>query len=213
MNERPMPMFPLGSVLVPGMLLPLHVFEARYRALVHDVLAADGRFGVTLIERGSEVGGGDERTTVGTAAQIVQAEESPDGRWGILAVGEERIRVLRWLDDDPYPSAVVEPWPEDPTPVPLERIDDVATVVRRALALHVELGDLRAGIDLEPVDDPVAASHQLCGATALGPADRYRLLCCSGPAERLDLLETLIADDLDLSAFRLGGPADGPPLA
>ena len=104
-----MPMFPLGSVLVPGLLLPLHVFEPRYRALVHDVLAADGRFGVTLIERGSEVGGGDERTAVGTAAQIVQAEESPDGRWGILAVGEERIRVLRWLDDDPYPRAVAEP--------------------------------------------------------------------------------------------------------
>src|SRR5436189_1506182 len=86
----PMPMFPLGTVLVPSAGLPLHVFEPRYRALVHDCLAGDGEFGVVLIARGSEVGGQDVRTDVGTVARIVQAQELPDGRWAIAAVGVRR---------------------------------------------------------------------------------------------------------------------------
>src|SRR5688572_25865098 len=110
-------MFPLGSVLVPGMVLPLHVFEARYRALVRDCVAGDGEFGVVLIERGSEVGGGDVRTDVGTVARIVQADEMPDGRFALGAVGVRRVRVQRWLDDDPYPRAELADWP-DVTPGP-----------------------------------------------------------------------------------------------
>lgn len=105
-------MFPLGSVLVPGMILPLHVFEERYRRLVHDCLAGDGEFGVVLIERGSEVGGGDVRTDVGTVARIVQADELPDGRFVVGAVGVRRIRVSRWLEDAPYPRADVADWPD-----------------------------------------------------------------------------------------------------
>ena len=75
-------MFPLGTVLFPGAVLPLHVFEPRYRALVRDCLAGDREFGVVLIERGSEVGGGDVRVEVGTVARIVQVAEPPDGRVG-----------------------------------------------------------------------------------------------------------------------------------
>ncbi|HEV7759443.1 MAG TPA: LON peptidase substrate-binding domain-containing protein, partial [Acidimicrobiales bacterium] len=99
------PMFPLGTVLVPGMLLPLHVFEPRYRQMLDDCLAGDRTFGVVLIERGSEVGGGDVRTGVGTLARILQAEQAADGRWALMAVGARRIRIDRWLPDDPYPRA------------------------------------------------------------------------------------------------------------
>ena len=70
-------MFPLGGVLLPGAVLPLHVFEPRYRQLVVDCLAdddGDPEFGVTLIERGSEVGGGDQRTDVGVVARMVRVE-------------------------------------------------------------------------------------------------------------------------------------------
>lgn len=105
-------MFPLGSVLFPTMVLPLHVFEERYRALARDCLAGDREFGVVLIERGSEVGGGDVRTDVGTVARIVEAEEYPDGRFGLVAVGVRRIVVDEWLPDDPYPRADVHDWPD-----------------------------------------------------------------------------------------------------
>src|ERR1019366_10529845 len=99
----PLPMFPLGTVLFPHAVLPLHIFEPRYQALTEHCLAADSTFGVVLIERGSEVGGGDQRFTVGTRTRIVHAEHLDDGRWVLVTVGETRLRVKRWLPDDPYP--------------------------------------------------------------------------------------------------------------
>src|SRR5215217_7145860 len=109
-----MPMFPLGAVLLPGGVLPLHVFELRYRQLVQDCLAStDREFGVTLIERGFEVGGGDIRAMVGTVAKLVQVAETDDGRYALMTVGARRIRVNEWLPDDPYPVAEIEDWPDE----------------------------------------------------------------------------------------------------
>ena len=98
-------MFPLGTVLLPSGVLPLHVFEPRYRRLAEDCLEGVPEFGVVLIERGSEVGGGDQRTAVGTVARIVEAATFDDGRYALGTVGVRRIRVVRWLEDDPYPRA------------------------------------------------------------------------------------------------------------
>ena len=128
-----MPMFPLGSVLLPGAVLPLHVFEARYRKLVIDCLAddtGDPEFGVTLIERGWEVGGGDERASVGTVARMVRVEALDGGRYAVVAVGTRRIRVNAWLPDDPYPVADVDDWP-DADPDEPWLADRVATMTGR----------------------------------------------------------------------------------
>src|SRR5882724_11018467 len=114
MPGRCLPMFPLGTVLLPFAHLPLHIFEPRYRALVKDCLAGDGEFGVVLIERGHEVGGGDVRFGVGTVARILQTAELPDGRWLVDAVGTDRFRVTEWLPEDPYPQALVEPLDDEP---------------------------------------------------------------------------------------------------
>src|SRR3546814_13839840 len=105
---RSVPMFRLGSAVLPVAGLPIHVIENRYRALMKDCMAGDREFGVVLIERGSEVGGGDVRADVGTVARIAEASELPDGRWALIAVGDRRIRVTSWLPDDPYPRAEVE---------------------------------------------------------------------------------------------------------
>ncbi len=87
-----MPMFPLGSVLLPGGLLPLHVFEPRYRQMVIDCLQEDGtpEFGQTLITHGREAGGGDQRADIGTVAQMVQVDALDDGRYAVVAVGVRR---------------------------------------------------------------------------------------------------------------------------
>lgn len=216
-------MFPLGTVLVPGMALPLHVFEPRYRRLVEDCLAGSGEFGVVLIERGSEVGGGDVRTSVGTVVRIVEAAVFPDGRYALGCVGTRRIRVADWLDDDPYPRAEVEDWPDPASPPPANRLEVVAARLRRVLALHSELGDpTPAAATWQPGDDPELASYQAVALCPFGPADRQALLAAPGVAERLDLLEALLVDDEDLLAARLAvegevGPAadggfdDGPP--
>jgi Lon protease-like protein len=218
-----LPMFPLGAVLFPAMALPLHVFEPRYRQLVHDCLEerAEPEFGVVLIERGSEVGGGDVRTMAGTVARIVQAAGFDDGRWALGCVGVRRIRVRAWLDDDPYPRAEVEEWPDEPIDDPGARpVEEVARAVRRALALHAELGD-RATLETAALPaDPVLASYQLASVAPFGSADRQALLEARGPEARLALLDELVRADLADLELRLrlddaaGGDAgpDGPGI-
>ena len=89
-------MFPLSAVLFPHASLPLHVFEPRYKALMRDCLAGDRRFGVVLIERGSEVGGGDQRSALGTRGLITRAAELADGRWLLDVRGEAVVEVERY---------------------------------------------------------------------------------------------------------------------
>lgn len=200
-------MFPLGTVLFPHMVLPLHVFEPRYRLLLADVLSADRRFGVVLIERGHEVGGGEVRTDVGTVASIVRAEELDDGRFLVIAVGTERVRVRSWLDDDPYPRAEVEVLTEGPSqPRAAIGREAVAQRLRRVVALQAELDEpappLEA-VDLAP--DPVIASYQAAVLAPLSPLDAQRLLTTDSADARLDLLDRNLVELESLLRFRLHG--------
>lgn len=202
-------MFPLGSVLVPGMILPLHVFEPRYRALVRDCLAGDREFGVVLIARGPEVGGGDVRTDVGTMARIVRADQLPDGRFAVGAVGMRRIRVDAWLEDDPYPRAELSDWPDrEAGGGEAGRAAELAGVVdrllRRVAALRAELGDPAPPLDLSLAGDPLVASYQATAIAPLGPADRQDLLAAPGAVARLEALERLLGEQVELLAARLG---------
>jgi Lon protease-like protein len=199
----PLPMFPLGTVLLPTLVLPLHVFEPRYRALVDDCEAGDGEFGVVLIERGSEVGGGDVRTRVGTVARILQLERFEDGRSALAAVGTRRIRVTEWLPDDPYPRAEVEDWP-DPSSATVG-LDEADALFRRSLALAAELGEAGAPLDVELDGDPILATYQMAALAPLGPADRQAVLATETADERVVLLVELLTDGMELLRARLGG--------
>jgi Lon protease-like protein len=197
-------MFPLGSVLLPGELLPLHVFEPRYRQLVIDLLADDvnePEFGVTLIERGHEVGGGDQRGAIGTMARIINVEALDEHRYGVVALGTRRISVQAWLPDDPYTLADIDD-ALDPIPDDVGRfMVNLAATEARVQQVHrlaVELGDVPEGLELELSDDPVMASYQLVSFVPLGPADRFRLLGASDPWSRLEVLDAAL-DDLEAS--------------
>lgn len=208
-------MFPLGTVLFPGALLPLHVFEPRYRAMVRDCVAADHEFGVVLIERGSEVGGGDIRSMVGTIARIVQLAETPDGRYALVAAGARRLRVKVWLPDDPYPVAEVEDWPDDEADPDGDELHDLldATVsrLRRLLALASEVGDQVPSATSELSVDPVLASYHAAALAPVGPADGQRLLETAGVRERLTLLGELLEDADAVLQFRLGAGREPLP--
>ena len=202
-------MFPLGMVLLPGGVLPLYVFEPRYRQLVIDCLAddtGDPEFGVTMIERGSEVGGGDQRSLVGVVARMVQVNALDDGRYTLVAVGTTRIRVNAWLPDDPYPLADVDEWPDvdsDAHELP-GRVAELKARLAAVLALAVELGEVPVDANLDAVSgDPLVASYHLAALSPLGPADRYRLLCAESPAKRLDLLAECLDDVEAMLRFRL----------
>lgn len=204
-----LPMFPLGSVLLPGAVLPLHVFEPRYRALIGDCLHQDvPAFGVVLIAQGSEVGGQDVRTDVGTRARIVQVAELGDGRFAVVAVGAERFRVTRWLPDDPYPRAEVEEWPDVPDfesdADQLGRLADQVTArVRRATALALELGDPVVDPGSTIDGDPTVASYQLAIMAPVGPLDRQQILMAPHARGRLETLAHLLDDVEALLQFRL----------
>jgi len=213
--DDPLPMFPLGSVLLPGGLLPLHLFEPRYRALAHHVTVEPGlgRFGVTLIERGSEVGGGDVRTDVGVVAQVVQAQELDDGRWQMLAAGTERIRVTGWLDDAPFPRALVEPWPDRDAGDQPPDIVELLSVFHDLIAVAERSGQTVPD-ELRTVDaDPVRATWQIIDRSPLGPSDRLTLLRVGSAAERADAARDLLAEQVELMAVLNDldhDPDDGP---
>ncbi|MGI9053445.1 MAG: LON peptidase substrate-binding domain-containing protein [Ilumatobacteraceae bacterium] len=201
-------MFPLGGVLLPGGLLPLHVFEPRYRQLVIDCLADDDgapEFGVTMIERGWEVGGGDTRADVGVVARMVQVEALDEQRYALVAVGTRRFRVNSWLPDDPYPLADIEDWPDvDADAAGLgERAGELTARLRAVLELAVKAGMLATVPDLQISDEPMLASYHLSAQAPLGPADRYRLLVAPSPAARFDGLAAALDDAEAMYQFRL----------
>ena len=201
-------MFPLGTVLLPLAHLPLHIFEPRYRALVKDCLAGDGEFGVVLIERGHEVGGGDVRFEVGTVARIVQTAELPDGRWLVDAVGTERFRVTEWLPEDPYPQAVVEslddePFDAAPGAEAAGRRAAVERRLRQVLALQVELGFPAPSAVRNLDDDPATAAYEAALLSPIGPMDCQKVLEAPGAVARLALLETMLDDARDVLSRRI----------
>jgi Lon protease-like protein len=199
-------MFPLGTVLFPHAVLPLHIFEPRYRVLMHDCLRGEPIFGVVLIERGSEVGGGDSRFPTGTAARIERAAELPDGRWVLEAVGTRRFDVLEWLPDDPYPRASIQ-WREEEEKGRghSEIVDEAERAVRQALALKAELDEPAVPATVEFDPDPQVRGWQLAAVAPLGPVDRQHLLSLDDPGARLAALARLAQEETAVLAYRLSG--------
>lgn len=179
-----MPMFPLGSVLMPAMPLNLRIFEERYLKLLGDLLGEETpEFGVVLIERGQEVGGGEKRMDIGTIASVIEIGTT-DEFYGLQSVGSKRFRVNAWLPDDPYPIADIDFLPDliwddnlMPARVHLE------TKVRRLLAFASEFGDLQFGADVEFSDDPMDACWQLAGVLPVGQLDQIDLLASQSAEE------------------------------
>jgi Lon protease-like protein len=208
-------MFPLGTVLFPGAALPLHVFEPRYRQLTADCLAGVPEFGVVLIERGSEVGGGDVRTDVGTVARIVAARPLPDGRTFLLTMGTRRFRVVRWLPDDPYPRAEVVDWEDrsDGDGLAAGEYPQLVGSARRVLALAAELGVPAGDATTDFAADPAVGTFQVAAITPLSPLDAQRVLGTDSPADRCRLLTRLLDEAAEMLRFRLGAGPPGDPGA
>jgi Lon protease-like protein len=189
-------MFPLGTVLLPGMPLSLRIFEERYLKLLGDLISEESpEFGVVLIERGPEVGGGEKRLPIGTVASVIDIG-TLDEFYGLESIGTQRFRVNAWLPDDPYPMADVDFIPDliwdnslMPARVHLE------TRVRKLLAFASEFGDLQYGADTELSDDPMDARWQLAGVLPVGQLDHLDLLNAQSAEElisrTLDIVKTL----------------------
>ncbi len=204
-----MRMFPLGHPLIPFTLVSLRIFEPRYLQMIAECRADTSTFGVVLIERGFEVGGGDVRAGVGTVAQIVEVADLPDGEQVVVAVGIERLDIVEWLSDGPYPRAIVERSLEEAAPGSFDRIATIDRQLRAVLSLVSETGIDTGPLDYQLSDQAEVAAHQMCGLAPVGAFDAQRLLASQTTADRLDLLASMLDDQRDLLVAQLGGGSRG----
>jgi Lon protease-like protein len=219
-----LPYFPLNAVVFPHLPLPIHVFEERYRAMATD-LTADrspyaGRFVVSMIIDGEEVGDQPSTQPIGTICEVRSAERFGDGRWLLLAVGVERARLGRIDRSGPYALVEAEPV-DEPMGVgasamlqPAQRaLDGYLATVKRFVVRAASVGhasqeptDVAASLDqvLKPIqlpDDPVAASYAIGGVLQIELSRKQHLLELPDAATRLraelDLLrrESRLLDD------------------
>jgi uncharacterized protein len=172
-----MPMFPLSSVLFPYMPLRLRVFEERYLIMLAELLKnEDAQFGVVLIERGWEVGGGEQRFDLGTIAEITQLG-AQEGFVGLVAQGGRRFDVTQWLKDAPHPRAEISEIADLEWDIGLWQLrEETEQLVRRTLAVASEFAGNVWPADIELSPDPAAAAWQLAAIAPINALDQVRLL-------------------------------------
>jgi len=186
------PLFPLKTVLFPGMLLPIHVFEQRYLDMIAALQAEGHAFGVVLIKEGQEVVGPALPHAVGTAAHVIRAERGDDGSLNIMVVGRDRFRITEIVQERPHMIGVAETYPllriQDPQIVRLVR------QVKQDLTAYMELLGRASGtlIQVEQLpDEPEILAWVIGVALQISYAERQRLLECPD-------LPTLLSKELEL---------------
>lgn len=212
MSDR-LPLFPLGLVLLPGLLLPLHVFEERYRVLVRDLLDLpedERRFGVVAIRSGREVGpdGVTALHEIGCTARLRHVEPHDDGRFDIVTTGAERFRLTGLEHDRPYLTGVVELLPDAVGPA-----QEAAVLGHAVRAAYVDylaaLGAAGAGEVEAPTlpEDVTVLSHLVAATVVMDLEDRQLLLAAPDAASRLRAELTLLRREARLLRALTAAPA------
>lgn len=187
-----LPLFPLRSVLFPGGLLPLRIFEPRYVDMVGRCMREGSAFGVVLIREGGDVGPLGTLAAIGTSARVIDFEKLPDGLLGLLCRGEQRFRLLsRSTQSDGLHMGEVE-WLPAPAPLAMsEAQQPLAAVLRRVVP---ELGRLASHLqaDYDSVD---WVSNRFAELLPLERSVQQHLLEMDDPAERLETIAPLVKTD------------------
>lgn len=218
----PIPLFPLGLVLLPGATVPLHIFEPRYRQMLRDVNAGTRCFG--LIAPPADTAEGDlPAGRVGCIACITEMETMPDGRSNILIEGHQRFRFETYLDaGTPYRLGHIAPV-EDVTDDTLSlslAADEVRALARRAVRASMTIHEIRAELPVL-TDDPSALAFEVAQLLQASTNTLYGLLAERSPLARLTQIDALLRvglDDLELEAelhlrSKMNGEHDGQPPA
>jgi Lon protease-like protein len=214
---RELPIFPLPIVLFPGAPQPLHIFEPRYRQLLSDCLAVDRRFGIAYVtpNRAPAADPAPDLGDVGCVALVRSTEPLPDGRSNILAVGERRFVLRRWVaGSHPYRVAEIEEFDDDP--VDVAELATLAQDVRAGFArLARALGVLteRSDEEMEMPSDPALLSFQVAAALELDLEAKRALQASRNTSVRLrqlaGVLEPLATDAERRAAVRQQARGNG----
>jgi Lon protease-like protein len=179
-------LFPLSTVLVPGAILRLHIFEDRYKRMINECIAERRAFGVVLDRDGHETGDDLDPVEIGTAAEIQEVSMLSQGRLFIVTRGTHRFRVKNIIEKQPYWSADVDYLDEPVGPAETAerlRISAVDCFKDYLCALFALQHDDVDGLDLP--DDVAASSYLIADAMQIGPATKQRLLEAVSASDRL----------------------------
>lgn len=198
-------MFPLGVTLLPGMALPLRLFEPRYLQMYADIVDGDREFGVVLIERGVETQEDNSTFNVGCVAYMVGSGIHEDGTIALVAIGRARFRIIEWQVSDPYPRAIVEELADDPlTEEGMQYLESAANRLPGLLAVAAELNpELEADVP-ELSDDPDEAVYQLAQLAGLQTFDLQRVLETDPADSRAELVDELMSETVEMIQLQLG---------
>ena len=177
------PLFPLPNVvLFPGVFLPLHIFEERYRALTRDALAGDRIIGMTLLRPGFEgdYNGRPPIYPVGCAGVISHSDRLPDGRYNIVLHGLSKFRIVEEMTDGEYRRARVDALTEVTDAPGQRQIKDLRTRIEGLLLSALKATEVQIPGSLSDED----LIHVLCQYLQFEPAERQALLECDGTVER-----------------------------
>jgi len=198
---RELPLFPLPLVLFPGVPLPLHVFEERYRRLLADVRVSNNLFGLSYFD--PSVVDALERPPVGhigCATEIVEVQSLPDGRSNILTVGVVRYRVTAYVEsDEPYLIARVEFFEDEDgdAAVLKKRTGEVAEMFTRIVRAMRSINDERGELPELPLEDPERLSFLVAAVVEMEAEAKQQLLEMRSTAERLRRVYTLLAQAVE----------------
>ena len=182
-----MPLFPLNVVLFPGMVLPLQIFEPRYREMINRCIDEKIPFGVALIQEGQEVGGPARPCPIGTAARITRVKHKSDDLMNITVVGTQRFRILELDHSRSYLSAKVAQYPvvNGETRVAMEMVQKVRPKVVEYVDLLSKATRTELKLDRLP-DDPTTLAFLVAIAIQINNPDKQELLALPGIPEMLD---------------------------
>ena len=196
-EERPggelirIPLFPLNVVLFPGMSMPLHIFEERYKAMIGECLERDTPFGIVLIKEGREVGEPAEPVRIGTTARIVRSERLEEGRMNIMTRGERRFEVLDVYQRVPHVAAEVRYMDEEPGGDASEVIAGIGPEYAEFLRMLTALSGgwtAQPGFPEEPVQLSYAVASALVTSIPVPTDISQALLEAPDARERLERL-------------------------
>lgn len=204
-DTRLLPMFPLGLTLLPGMALPLRLFEPRYLQMYADIIDEKREFGVVLIERGIESGEANTTYDVGCVAYIVGSGVHEDGTIALVAIGRSRLRVAEWKESDPYPLAAVEDLDDEPlTEEGMQYLESAANRLPGLLAVAAELNPELEAEPPELSEDPGQAIYQLAQLAGLQAYDLQRVLEAETTDGRAELVDELMSETVEMIQLQLG---------
>tara|TARA_B110000014_G_C20050380_1_gene546369 strand:+ start:164 stop:790 length:627 start_codon:yes stop_codon:yes gene_type:complete len=187
------PMFPLGMVVFPSTRFQLRIFEERYVKLVEDCTNTNRKFGVCLIAKGHEVGGGDERYQYGTISRIENVSDISSGQFLVQCVGEHRIEIAKWLSEDPYPTASIElSEVQDSDSISSHHLDQLRVIAERTSKNVEKLTGVTLPLLTKTSESSTDSIYELAESSFLGPYDRYQVLAANTLRHRFDTLKELL---------------------